>query len=387
VHFEVSKMEADYRREFADFEGAAYLDAAGMGPLPLASARAAQTAVEWKKLPHQMPLSLFFDLPDRVREKLARLIGAEAEDVAITTGASGGFSAVAAGMDWKPGDEVLVARGEFPAHFSTWIPYEKAGKLRVRVIEPRGRFIAAEDYDEQIGPQTRLVSASMVRFDNGALLDAVRVAKACHAVGAAFLLDISQCAGAMPITIRELGADFAVSSGYKWLLGPYGTGFFWVAREWAERLQAGPLYWMALEGARNFNSLQSNGLRAAAGARRWDSPETANFINLAPLDASLDLLLRLGVETVASHTRALTREIIERLPRDRCALASPQEEERRGPFVCVVARKADETAALYQKLREAQIIVSLRENALRIAPYLYNTFEDVGRLVKTLSVA
>jgi selenocysteine lyase/cysteine desulfurase len=144
---------------------------------------------------------------------------------------------------------------------------------------------------------------------------------------------------------------------------------------------------MALEGARNLNSLPATGHRATAGARRWDSPETANFINLAPMDASLDLLLRLGVETIASHTQALTREIIERLPRDRCALASPQEEERRVPYVCVVARKQDETAALYQKLRDEQIIVSLRENAIRIAPYLYSTSEDVGRLVKTLSVS
>jgi cysteine desulfurase/selenocysteine lyase len=384
---EVDEMGTDYRKEFADFEGVAYLDTAGQGPLPLASARAAQTAVEWNKLPHQMPQNLFFDLPDRVREKLARLIKAEAGEIAITTGASGGFSAVAAGMDWKPGDEVLVARGEFPSHFSTWIPYENAGKLRVRMIEPRGRFITAQDYEEQINARTRLVSASLVRFDNGALLDAARVARACHAVGAAFLLDISQCAGAMPIAIRELGADFAVSSGYKWLLGPYGTGFFWVAREWAERLKAGPLYWMALEGARNFNSLPVTGHRAAAGSRRWDSPETANFINLAPLDASLDLLLRLGVESIATHTRALTRELIERLPRDRCALASPQEEERRGPYVCVVARKTDATAALYRKLRDEQIIISLRENALRIAPHLCNTSEDVGRLVRTLSVS
>jgi cysteine desulfurase/selenocysteine lyase len=385
--FEVNEMPGDYRKEFADFEGVAYMDAATMAPLPLASARAAQTAVEWKKLPHRMPENLFFDLPDRVREKLARLIGAEAEEIAITTGASAGLAGVAAGMDWKAGDEVLVARGEFPAHFSTWIPYERAGKLRVRVIEPRGQFIAAQDYEEHIGPQTRLVSASLVRFDNGALLDAARVAKACHAVGAALLLDISQCVGAMSIAIRELGADFAVSSGYKWLLSPYGTGFFWVAREWAERLQAGPLYWMALEGARNFNSLALGGQRAAPGARRWDSPETANFINLAPMDASLDLLLRVGVETIASHTRVLTREFIERLPRDRCVLASPSEEERRGPYVCVAARKEGETQALHEKLRDAQIIVALRERALRISPHIYNTSEDIGRLVKTLSVS
>src|ERR1700690_4150688 len=113
-----------------------------MGMGGLASETNQQTAVEKEKLPHTMPEGLFFDFPDPVREKLRRLIGAEPEKIAITAGASGGFSAVAAGMDWKPGDEVLVARGEFPSHFSTWVPYENGGRLHVRMIEPRGQFIS-----------------------------------------------------------------------------------------------------------------------------------------------------------------------------------------------------------------------------------------------------
>jgi len=379
-------LKTDFRKEFADFEGVAYFDTATQGPLPLVSARAAHEALEWKKLPHRIPDKLYFDLPDSVRGKIARCIGAEEDEIAITTGASSGLAAVAAGMGFEAGDEVVVARGEFPAHFSTWIPYERAGKLCVRVIDPRGKFHTAEDYIEHIGPRTRLVSASLVRFDNGARFDAARVAQACHDAGAALLLDISQCAGAMPISVRELGADFAVSSGYKWLLGPYGTGFFWAARKSAERLRTGPLYWMALEGARNFHDLPLDGLRAAPGSRRWDSPETASFVNLAPLDASLELLLRIGVEEIASHNRALTQEFIERMPRDRCVLASPAEAEQRGPYVCVAARNPSETKLLFEKLLEAQVVAAFRQNVIRIAPYLTNTSDDVARAVKTLSV-
>src|SRR4029077_1315837 len=102
---------------------------------------------------------------------------------------------------------------------------------RVRVVQPKGRFISADDYIEAIGPQTRVISASLVRFDNGARLDAARGSRACEKVGAALVLDLAQCAGAMKIDLRELGASMAVSSGYKWLLGPYGAGFFWVASE------------------------------------------------------------------------------------------------------------------------------------------------------------
>jgi selenocysteine lyase/cysteine desulfurase len=378
-------LATDYRSEFADFEGVAYLNAALQGPIPLAAAREAQAALEWKKRPDRLADTAYFDLPDRIREKVSRVIGARPDEIAVTSGASAGLASVAAGIDWKPGDEVLVGRGEFPAHFSTWLRYEKAGKLRVRVVEPRGRFITADDYIAEIGPQTRVISASFVRFDNGARLDAARVGEACRKFGTALLLDITQCAGSMPLNIRELGADMAVCSGYKWLLGPYGTGFFWIASEWIERLPLGAVYFMALEGARDFHAMPSDKFQPVPGARRWDSPETANFTNLAAFESSLDMLLRIGLDSVAQHVDGLVGELIERLPRGVCVLASPEERSKRGPYVCVSARRSEEIMALYEKVRAAQIHVSLRDNALRIAPYLYNTSEEISRLIEVLS--
>src|SRR5271167_4688721 len=157
---EVRTLVTDYRSYFADFEGMAYLNAALQGPMPLAAVREAQAALEWKKRPDRLADTVYFDLPDRIREKISSVIGARPDEIAVTSGASAGLASVAAGIDWKPGDEVLVGRGEFPAQFSTWLRYEKAGKLRVRVVEPRSRFINADDYIAQIGPQTRVVSAS-----------------------------------------------------------------------------------------------------------------------------------------------------------------------------------------------------------------------------------
>ena len=380
-------MSHDYRREFADFEGVAYLNVANQGPLPLIAARAAQAAIEAKKLPYKITDNLYFDVPDRIRKNLAQLIGAEADEIAITSGASAGLSIVAAGIEWQPGDEVLVGRGEFPAHVAAWLPYMKAGKLRVRTITQRDRFITAEDYEREIGPQTKLVSASLVRFDDGALLDAKRVAKACHAAKALLLIDASQCAGAIPLSMRELGADFVTSSGYKWLLGPYGTGFFWASPEWVNRFPPGPFYWQALEGARNFHFLPLDELKAAPGARRWDSAETGNFINLSAWDASLELLVKIGTDAIAKHDAELVGELIERFPRDRFVLASPSQSKRRGPYVCISARDPERNREICDKLREAQIMVSLREKALRISPYLYNTPADIDRLVKALAVA
>lgn len=375
----------DYRAEFSDFEGVAYLNVAGEGPMPLAATRAAQASLDWKKLPHRIPDSLYFDLPDRVRCLLSKLLGGEPEEFAITSGASTGMAAVASGLDWKPGDEVLIAKGEFPAIFSSFMPLEEAQQVRVKVIAPRERFISAEDFIENLTPRTRMVAVSHVRFDDASRLDAPKLAEACRKNGTVLLLDISQCACAIPLNLRALGADFAVSSGYKWLLSPFGTGFFWARREAMEKLKPGPFYWMALDGARNFSSLRLENPRPIGGARRWDAPETANFTNLAAMEASLQFISHVGVETIAAHTQHLFGLLLERLPRDCCALASPTDPQKRGGAICVAARKPERTAKLYEKLREAQIYVSLREGALRISPHLYNTENDIARLLAVLS--
>ena len=167
-----------WRNEWHEFEDATYLNAAAQGPFPKVAARAAQQAVEWKKFPHRMPDEAYFQLPNRVRASLAALVGGQPDEIAITTGTSGGLAAVATGLDWKPDDEVLLAQGDFPAHFTTFLPLARAGKLRVKIIKPRGRYLVAADFVEQIGLRTRLVSVSLVRFDNGARLDAALVARA-----------------------------------------------------------------------------------------------------------------------------------------------------------------------------------------------------------------
>src|SRR5260370_22794278 len=108
---------------------------------------------------------------------------------------------------------------------------EEPEGLKLNIVSPRERFITAVDLIAAITPRTRIVSVSLVRYDDGSLLDAARVADACHKQEALLLLDASQCCGAIPMDVNQLGADFIVSAGYKWLLSPFGTGFFWVQSE------------------------------------------------------------------------------------------------------------------------------------------------------------
>jgi len=379
--------QIDWRQEWFEIEDATYLNLAGQSPLPRVSIRAVQAALEAKKFPHHKPDSIFYEVPDRLRVSLAKLIGAQPEEIALTSGASAGVMAVAYALKWQPGDEVITAKGEFPLQYTAWKPMEAREGIKLKIVAPRDRFITADDFMAALTPRTRVVSVSMVRFDDGSLLDAPRLAAACHAQGALLLLDVSQCCGALPINVRELGADFLVCAGYKWLLSPFGTGLFWIKREHLASVRPAPFYWMALQGSENFSALKFDDPKPAASAKRWDSPEWASYFNfnLVAMDASVDLVLRMGPDRVLSHNRKLIDFMFERLPKDRCVPASPIDAAQRGPYGCFAARSPEKTGELYQRLRKENIIVSLREGNIRVSPHLYNTERDIDRLISVIT--
>jgi cysteine desulfurase / selenocysteine lyase len=376
---------SDWRQEWFDNEEATYLNLAGQSPMPKAAVRAVQAAIEWKKFPQRIPDTAFFDVPNRIRTSIAKLIGAQPEDIALTSGASTGMSAVAYGLNWRVGDEVLTAVREFPLQYATWKPMEEREGIKVNIASPSDHFLTVDDVIAALTPKTRLVSISLVRFDNGVLLDAAKIASACHAQGALLALDASQACGAVPIDVQALGVDFLVSAGYKFLLGPFGTGFFWAKPEHMANMRPGPFYWMAAEGVDNFASMDFANPSPAPSAKRWDAAETANYFNHAALDASVEFVLQAGPATVRDHCRNLIDLLYERLPKDRCVPASPLDAAQRGPYGCFAARSQEKTVALYERLRKENIIVSLREGNIRVSPYLFNTERDIDRLISVIT--
>ena len=380
-------LKTDWRQEWFAMEDATYLNVSGQSPMPKVSIRAAQGALEAKKNPHHKGDSTFYEVPNRLRESLARLIGGKPEEIALTTGATAGALAVAYGLTWKPGDEVITAKGEFPLQYTVWKPMEEREGIKVKVVAPRERFLTSDDLIAVMTPRTKLISVSLVRFDDGSRLDAARLAAACHAQGALLLLDVSQCCGALPMDVHELGADFLISAGYKWLLSPFGTGFFWIKSDHLSMVRPCPFYWMALPGSENFAALNFEDPKPAHSAKRWDAPEWASYynLNLVAMDTSVEFVSRMGPETVFAHNRKLIDLMFERLPKDRCVPASPLDGAQRGPYGCFAARSPEKTAELYQLLRKENVIVSLREGNIRVAPHLFNSERDIDRLISVIT--
>jgi cysteine desulfurase/selenocysteine lyase len=376
----------DWRKEWFEIVDATYLNTAAHAAIPRVALHAVQTSIEVNKSPHHMDDVVFFEAPSRIRASLSKMIGAKPEEIALTTGASTGAAAVAHFLRWKPGDEVITAKGEFPLQYATWKPMEERQGVKLKIVEPRDRFITADDLIHALTPRTRVVSVSHVRFDDGSLLDAARVAAACHAQGSLFLLDVSQSCGAVPMDVNELGADFLVCAGYKWLLSPYGTGFFWAKSEHFDTVRPGPFYWTAQGAEDDFFKLNFVDPAPSRSAKRWDAAEAATYFNfnLTAMDASVDFVLRARPELVFEHNRKLIDRLFQRLPKG-CVPASPLDSAARGPYGCFTARTPEETSELYQKLKKEHVVVAKREGKIRVSPHLFNSEQDIDRLINVVA--
>lgn len=376
------QTEVDWRKQWFEITDATYLNTAAHAAMPRVALEAVQSSIEANRFPHRVDDAVFFEAPMRIRASLSKMIGAKPEEIALTTGASTGVAAVAHFLRWKSGDEVITAKGEFPLQYATWKPMEEREGVKLKIVSPRDRFITADDLIQALTPRTRVVSVSHVRFDDGSLLNAARVAAACHAQGALLVLDVSQSCGAVPMAVNELGADFLVCAGYKWLLGPYGTGFFWAKSEHLDTVRPGPVYWTAQNAEDDFYKLNFVDPSPYRGAKRWDTAESATYFNfnLAAMDASVDLVLRAGPELVLQHNRKLIDLLFQRLPKG-CVPASPLDPAARGPYGCFTAGTPEKTSEAYQKLKKEHVVVSMRGGRIRVSPYLFNSEQDIERLV------
>jgi len=318
---------------------------------------------------------------------VARLLGCAPESIALASGASHGLNLAARCLPLQAGDEILLAHGEFQANVYPWLNRAADG-IGVREVHPAaGRSVSERDLIAAIGPRTRLIAISHVAFATGYRADLRILGEACRERGVFLVVDAAQSAGAVDFQVADLGIDILAASGDKWLLAPFGTGFTYVNPEVLERLGAADVNWMNVEGSSNLNELDGYPLRFRAGARRFDIPETASFLNLSGFIASLDFLSRVGVANVAAHVGRLHDFLVRGLERTPLRVASDLALERRSGILALEAPSREATRCLYRRLRQRGIVVSLRDNLIRVSPHIYNTFEDIESLLDAADAA
>lgn len=361
---------------------AIYLNGANHGPFPRVAIEAVAEALAWKRDPTVIDDAIYFTLPDRVRRAAAPFLRCRPQELAVTTGASTGVGLLAEGIDWKRGDRVVIPAGEFPTNYLPWVALRDRG-VEVDVVETGGR-LTAQRIADALQPTTRVVAVGQVNFATGFRADVERIGALCRDRGIAFLIDASQAVCAVPLDVQACHASVVAVAAYKWMLSPYGTGVCYVAPEWVERLPVPVVNWTTVAGAEDFNNLTGLRLEFRDGAARWDAPETASFLNLMPMAASLEFLGEIGIQAIFEHACGLIDHLIGGLPDDFRADSSLREGERSSIFR-LVSDNEGRTRAAYDRCRNAGIAVSMRESGLRVSPGVWSAAEDIDRLLEELA--
>ncbi len=371
----------DYRQEFSDFSPLVYLNCAYQGAFPKVTVERVHQSVDLKSQPYRLNAPEYFGLPDRVRAGIARLVGADPSEIAIATSATQGIGIAAAGLNLGPGDEVVVRAANFPSNLFTWLHLQRKG-VTVKVVRSTSDETSLDDVAAELTPRTRLLALDWVSYSTGYRIDLAAFGSMIHDRGGIFVVDGTQGVGANELNLHALPVDVMACAGYKWILGPYGTGFAYVAKSLLTKLDLPVINWHSVVGAHEFDSLPKENFRLIPEARVFDSGETGNFLNLHGLESSLEYVAGVTPATVHSHCRQLLRRLEEGLRARGFVLSAAALPGHESTILCFRAATPAATAELYQKFTANKISVSLRHGMIRVSPYLYNDGTDIDRLLE-----
>lgn len=371
-----------FRREFELEESSIWLNTAHQGRLPRRAAQALDEAVRWKLHPELLASSdPFSEVPSRLRRALARVLGAREEDVVLANSASYGLHLVANGLDLGPGDEVVVPANDFPSDILPWLSLRDRG-VEVRMIEPEGEVLTPGEVQAALTQRTRVVCLTWVHSFSGQVVDLEGIGGACRSRGVLLVVNGSQAVGAMPVDVQHLPVDAMVSVGFKWLCGPYGTGVCWLRPELFDALRPAKLYWLSALTAEDL-AAPSLDLESIAPRRtgRLDIFGTANFFNYVPFTAALELRLELGIDPAHRYVDGLVVRLLAGIDRTRFRLVSS--DEVRSPLVMVEPLR-EASAEVFERLTAVGVHVAHRRGRIRISPHLYNTADEIDRVLELL---
>jgi cysteine desulfurase / selenocysteine lyase len=378
---------AEAAAQFGPFGGRAWLNTAHQGPLPRSAVAASQHAAHLKAAPHLLRDEDFSYVPERLRGLLADLVGGAPEQVVLGNSTSYGLHLIANGLDWQPGDEVLTIEGDYPATVLPWRRLEPLG-VRVRAIQPAGDQptgdrLTPDQLAAEIGPRTRLAAVTWVDSFTGRALDLDGLGAVCRRAGVLLIVNASQALGARPIDVAATPVDAVVSCGYKWLCGPYGTGFAWLDPGLLDQLAPQQAYWLAMQAGRGLDQMRATEVRDDLGVHAFDVFCPAAFASTLPWIAALQLFLRTGVPAIAQHDQRLVDRLLAGLDPGQYDLISPRSGPARSTLV-VLARRDGSTEDRHRQLAEAGVDAAYREGNLRLSVHLFNTGPEIDRALTVL---
>jgi selenocysteine lyase/cysteine desulfurase len=363
-----------------------YLNAAGWSPLPRATQDAARAAVSRKGQPWRLRADFSDTQHERARAAAAALIGADAGDVALISSVGYGVAIAGKVLAVAPGSRVLVLENDHTSPTLEWITRAAAQGFTVETVaQPAdGDWTSAvlAAIDRPGAPPLSLASISSVHWSDGGILDLYKIRDTLRRHGAAFLVDATHSVGVVATDVKALDPDFLIFPTYKWVLGPYGRAFVYVAK----RHQEGVPLEQTSFGRRNVkaeNPVYFADTRYRADARRYDMGERDHFISMEMAAIGMEMMAAWGAAAVVARLSALTRRIAEGLGG---AKVRVPDKRVRAPHILSLGL-SENPAGVIAALADQQIYVAARLGRMRISPHVYNDEADVDRFVVALKHA
>jgi selenocysteine lyase/cysteine desulfurase len=367
-----------------------YLNSASYSPLPLRTQEAGRAAVGRKATPWTLDAAFANRQHERARLAAAALIHADPADIALIPSVSYGVATAAKLLTLSRGARVLVLENDHSSPVLEWQTRADAQGFTIETI----RQPADGDWTSAVlaaierpgAPPVGLASISSVHWSDGGLIDLERVGEALRRQGAVFLVDATHSAGVLTLDVKRLDPDFVIFPTYKWLLGPYGRAFIYIARRHQEGT---PLEQTAFgrRDVRSDNAVYFADTRYVADARRFDMGERDHFISMEMAAIGMEMMAEWGTSAIVQRLAMLTERIAEGV---RGTGVGVLNRHLRAPHILSLSFKnvgfADGLpAGLVEGLASEGIYVAARLNRMRVSPHVFNDEADADRFVAGLA--
>jgi selenocysteine lyase/cysteine desulfurase len=362
-----------------------YLNSASYSPLPLKTLEAGRAAVGRKGTPWTLEPTFANQQHERARVAAARLINADAADIALIPSISYGVATAAKLLTIERGARVIVLQDDHSSPVLEWQTRADRQGFAVETIrrpdDGDWTSMVLEAIERPGAPPVSLASISSAHWSDGGLIDIEKVGAALRQRGARFLLDATQSAGVLPLDVNGLDPDFVIFPTYKWLLGPYGRAFLYVAR----RHQGGIPLEQTSSGRRNVraeNKVYFSDISYVDDARRFDMGERDHFISLEMASIGIEMMVGWGTAAVAQRLAMLTDRIANGLAGIGVSVPARL---TRAPHILSLGFKEGMPADLIEALAGDGVYVAARLGRIRISPHVFNDEADADRFVAALA--
>ena len=370
---------ASWRDEFPIFQRKMYYNTCSLGALSRRTAHAVNRFLElWDTSAAAAWYGPWLAEIERLRATLARLIGADPDEVAIFPSITTALGAVSSALDFRARPTVVISEREFPTTVYQWSAKAPAGVRLLLLRSPDDLTVPVDAYRQAVDARTALVVASHVYFTSGVIQDVAALAECAHRAGAYCLVDAYQSIGQVPLDVRRSGVDFLVTGGLKWLLGGPGIAYLYVRRALADRLQPTGIGWFA---HRDQFAFDVHRFDYADGARRFEggTPSVAAVYAGA---AGLSIVEEIGTGRLRARQIELVGHLVETA---RAYGLDPRVPLRLEDLAGIVTVPRADPQRVVAALAERGIVVDRRPGLVRLSPYFYNSTDDGEHIVREMA--